>query len=78
LVCSKGGYILAHLMKANTKPSRWTVQGILKDTKKKMENMLSLEIKIVDTEKTRLNYNLAEDKISLNFIKKRTSEIKMR
>ena len=30
----------------------------------------------IDTEKTRLNYNLAEDKNQLEFIKKRTSEIR--
>ena len=52
------------------------LQGILKDTKKKMENISNPGNQDIDIEKTRLNYNLAEEKNQLEFIKKRTSEIR--
>ncbi len=66
---------MAHLMKAN----RNQVGGLTRHFERyKKENgeYVKFGNQDIDTEKTRLNYNLAEDKNQLEFIKKRTSEIR--
>ena len=75
MVCSKGGYVLAHLMKAN----RNQVGGLTRHFERyKKENgeYIKFGNQDIDIEKTRLNYNLAEEKNLLEFIKKRTSEVR--
>ena len=65
---------MAHLMKAN----RNQVGGLTRHFERyKKENgeYIKFGNQDIDTEKTRLNYNLAEDKNQLEFIKKRTSEV---
>ncbi|SHF22584.1 Plasmid recombination enzyme, partial [Tissierella praeacuta DSM 18095] len=66
---------MAHLMKAN----RNQVGGLTRHFERyKKENgeYIKFGNQDIDTEKTRLNYNLAEDKNQLEFIKKRTSEVR--
>ena len=66
---------MAHLMKAN----RNQVGGLTRHFERyKKENgeYIKFQNQEIDTEKTRLNYNLAEDKNQLDFIKKRTSDVR--
>lgn len=66
---------MAHLMKAN----RNQVGGLTRHFERyKKENgeYIKFRNQEIDTEKTRLNYNLAEDKNQLEFIKERTSEVR--
>ncbi len=66
---------MAHLMKAN----RNQVGGLTRHFERyKKENgeYIKFQNQEIDTEKTRLNYNLAEDKNQLEFIKERTSEVR--
>lgn len=66
---------MAHLMKAN----RNQVGGLTRHFERyKKENgeYIKFGNQDIDTEKTRLNYNLAEDKNQLEFIKKRISEVR--
>ncbi len=66
---------MAHLMKAN----RNQIGGLTRHFERyKKENgeYIKFGNQDIDTEKTRLNYNLAEEKNQLEFIKKRTSEVR--
>lgn len=66
---------MAHLMKAN----RNQVGGLTRHFERyKKENgeYIKFGNQDIDTEKTRLNYNLAEERNQLEFIKERTSEVR--
>lgn len=66
---------MAHLMKAN----RGSIGGLSRHFeryKNEQGKYLKFGNQDIDTSKTHLNYNLAEDKNQLEFIKKRTGEVK--
>lgn len=71
----KGGYVLAHLEKY----SRGQVGGLARHFeryKKDNGEYIKFGNQEIDIEKTYMNYNLAEEKNQLEFIKERTSEVR--
>lgn len=66
---------MAHLMKF-TRGSIGNLTRHYERYKKENGEYIKFGNQDINTEKTRLNYNLAEDKNQLDFIKKRTSEVR--
>ena len=71
----KGGYVLAHIDKF-TKGQIGGVTRHFERYKKENGEYIKFGNQEIDTEKTSLNYNLADEKNQMEFIKNRTSEVR--